>query len=197
MLFFLKISGIILSFYLKLLASFFQKSWRKEISSCLLYKCPSPPQTTCLCWLDATHVLSVTQAPGRHRLLFWKGCALEELNTSQPSVLPGWKLLFVSRPFYSKRGAIISFRSAEPSTSESNNLGFDSSSKAREMAYIPHKPLRSQKHFQAQPKPFQAARVLSTADQPPALHLPKEREAKSSTVCFQLPRAAHPALPFC
>lgn len=37
---------------------------------------------------------------------------------------PGWKLLFVSRPFCSEHGAIISFRSTEPGTSESNNLVF-------------------------------------------------------------------------
>ena len=29
-------------------------------------------------------------------LVFQKGCVLEELNTSQLSVLPSWKLLFVS-----------------------------------------------------------------------------------------------------
>lgn len=44
------------------------------------------------------------------------------LNTPQPSILPVWKSLFVFRPFCLKHGAIIGFRSVEPSTSGSSNL---------------------------------------------------------------------------
>lgn len=54
--------------------------------------------------------------------MFQKVCALEKLNVCQLSVLPDWKLLFVSRPPCSERGSVLGFRTAEPSASESNNL---------------------------------------------------------------------------
>lgn len=49
---------------------------------------------------------SSTQDPGKHWLLFHQGCVLEVLNTSQPSIIPVWKLLFVSWPFCLKGSAI-------------------------------------------------------------------------------------------
>lgn len=112
--FFLKIRSIILSLFKKTckFGVFFPEEVEEQFSSWFLYKYPSPPQTIHPCWLDATRALNVTRDPGRHRLLFHQGYALEVLNTSQPSIPPVWKLLFVSRLFCLKRGAIIGFRRA-------------------------------------------------------------------------------------